>query len=388
MRSSSMVIHAQIWASAVHRDQRRQALVETMTREILLHRAAALHLINDEISLVCKGKAPSEQLLLSILATTVETRGQWQPVGRHKPIPHPFRISHMPKGWDFLMVEYNRTHIAGLFDLVARHGGLGALKSRPVAKVIAILDVLIAAMELRAPVEPWVEVDEVAGLVADLSLNVLEAEAQLAPQTELRPERRETRAPGSSLPQLQVLIGTTCLLASVLDRLQRAVAVGYALPRGKLRNINFMALVGESTALHHAIFSVPQEYAAGGPLYEPVRLVTLIFDVGVLFPQPPALGLLGRLVRMARAALEYSGCLEYVHDESAEALIWILFVVGVAATGMPERDWFTERLSWLTHSVEWSDVKELLMSYVWAPDAMDETAMDLWNEVRSYGSLL
>jgi len=384
-----MVIHAQIWASAVHRDQRRQAFVESTNREVLSHRAEALHLINEEISLVCKGKAPSEQLLLSILATTVEPRGQRQAVGMYKPIPHPFRISHMPKGWDFLMVEYNQTHTTGLFDLVAQLGGLGTLKSRQVAKVIAILDVMMAAMELRAPVERWVEVDEIASLVADLSLNVLEPEPQLELQAELRPERQETRAPGSSLSELQLLIGATSLLASVLDRLQRVVAVGYALPRGRLRNINFTALAGESTALHHAILSVPQEYAAGGPLHEPIRLVTLIFDVGVLFPQPPALGLLGRLVRMARAALEYSGCLEYIHHESADALIWILFVVGVAAIGMPERDWFTERLSWLTHSVEeWSEVKELLMSYVWAPDAMDETAMDLWNEVRNYGSLL
>jgi hypothetical protein len=45
---------------------------------------------------------------------------------------------------------------------------------------------------------------------------------------------------------------------------------------------------------------------------------------------------------------------ENIHDEGLEALIWILFVAGVAAEGTPEKAWFVERISWL---VEWQGVK-------------------------------
>jgi hypothetical protein len=50
-----------------------------------------------------------------------------------------------------------------------------------------------------------------------------------------------------------------------------------------------------------------------------------------------------------KAAFEDIG-VEQVHNGRAEALIWILFVGGVAAKGTAERVWFVERLSGL---VEW-----------------------------------
>jgi len=368
-----MVIHSSMWSTYVSLTERPQDAEECITREMLSHRGAGLRLINDELSLVCNGKAPSDALLLSILATTIEFRDMSRP-GDTNETPHPFRISHMPKGWDFLTLRYSQTHINGLFELVARRGGLGSLQNRTIAKSIAIFDMMMAAMELRSPVQPWTEIDEIASLAADKTLNVLEPESHL-----------EARAPGSSLSALQRLVGGLSPLAPVLDKLQRVVAVSYALARGRLSNINLTALSGQSTQLHHALLSVPpcQDCAASGLLYEPVRLVTLIFDVGVLFPQPPALGLLGRLVRGTKAELDRLTALAYTDDGMAEALVWVLFVAGVAATGMPEKDWFIERLSRLTQSMkQWLEVKQLLMSFVWVPDSMDEAAIDLWNEVR------
>lgn len=373
-----MVIHSSMWSTYVSLIERPQAVEKCITREMLSHRGAGLRLINEELSLVRNGKAPSDALLLSILATTIEFRDMLGPADMNEPAAHPFRISHMPKGWDFLTLRYSQAHINGLFELVARLGGLGSVQNRPIAKSIAIFDMMVAAMELRAPVQPWIEIDEIASLVADLSLNVPEPEPHL-----------ETRVPGSSLSALRELVGALSPLAPVLDKLQRVVAASCALTQGRLSNVNLMALSGESTALHHAILSVPpcQDCATSGLLYEPVRLVTLIIDVGVLFPQPPALGLLGRLVRRVKAELECLAALAYTDDDMAEALVWILFITGVAATGMPEKDWFVERLSGLTQSMkQWSEVKQLLMSFVWVPDSIDEAAMDLWIEVRCYGN--
>jgi hypothetical protein len=194
----------------------------------------------------------------------------------------------MPKVWDqsFFSVRYNRAHVGGLFALVEQRSGLDTIQDRPVSKAIATLDVLMAAMELRAPLQPWADADEIVSLVADLSLNV--------PELELH----DTRAPGSSLPALRRLLSASSLSTSVLGRLQRVFAASDALARGTLRNINLTAPGGEISALHHAALSIPpcHDYA-GGSLYKPARLVTLIFDVGILFPLPPAMGLLGRLVR-------------------------------------------------------------------------------------------
>lgn len=72
----------------------------------------------------------------------------------------------------------------------------------------------------------------------------------------------------------------------------------------------------------------------------------------------------------------------------AEALIWILFVGGAAAKGMPERAWFVKRLSTLVEwqgLTRWAEVKQLLRSVVWAVDATDEEAVDLWDDIHSHG---
>ena len=247
------------------------------------------------------------------------------------------------------------------------------ISNRVVAKTIAHLDILLAAANLRAPLEPWTEVDEPISLAGNSSLNVPE------------PEPHEIPILGTSLPVLQRLC-TSGLLVSLLERLQRIFAIRNALSRGTLRNFDPRALSVECFVLHHAILSIPPYYNdSSGSLYELVRLATLIFDVGIFFPLPPALGLLGRLVRWIRAELER---MENTHDEKVEVLIWILFLAGAAAKGLPEKVWCVEILRALVdwHGLKrWSDVKQLLRSFVWEPNAMDEPAKDLWDDIRCYG---
>lgn len=375
IRSSSMLIHAIIWGAAVHRDSQRRIQEQSNSLEVLAHRGEAVSLISNELSNVCKGNEPSDALLFSVLCTTVELGDLSPAIHINKPSAHPFRLSQLPQGWEqsFVSVRYSQVHSDGLFALVARRGGLAALQNRSIAKMISDLDVLIAAQELRAPTQAYVEVDEIASLAANLSLNVPE------------PELYENRAPGCSLPALQRLVGTSSPLALVLDRLQRLFTRSNALARGMLRNVNVLALGKEQGALHHAVLSVPSHPSgADSSLYEPVRLVTLIFDVGILFPLPPSTGVLGRIVVWMKVALQDIS-VEQIHDEMVEALIWILFVSGVAAKEMPERAWFVERLSGLVERqgiTRWVEVKNLLRSFVWMADAMDDEAIDLWDDVR------
>jgi hypothetical protein len=352
---------------------------------VLIHRGEALRLINDEVSNLREGDEPSEALIFSVLAMTPEPldtppQAMDTDTDTDKRTAYPFRLVHMPQGWErsFLRVRYSQVHHHGLFALVERRGGLEALQNRALARMISNHDVLMAAQELRAPRQPYAQVDEIASLASNPNLNVPE------------PEPYERLAPGRSLPALQHALGTFSPLASVLAGLQHSVAVDDALARGALRNTNFLALGGAKQALHHAILSVPPAPCpADGSLYEPVRLVTLIFDVGILFPLPPATGALTRLVCLMKAALEGIGLdQEQVHDGSVEALTWIHFVGGVAAKGMTERVWFVEKLSGLVERqgmTSWVEVKQLLRSFVWMVDAMDEEAMNLWDEVRCHG---
>lgn len=379
IRSSRMVIHAIICGAAAHRDSQRLTIEQSKSREVFAHRGEALRLISNELSNLREGDEPSEALIFSVLAMTAEPIDDSpQAMDIDNGTVQPFHLSHMQQGWErsFLRVRYSQVHHHGLFGLVARCGGLTALQNRALAQMISNHDVLMAAQELRPPRQPFAQVDEIASLVSDPSLNVPELEPH------------EGRAPGCSLPTLQRSLGTSSLLASVLTGLQRIVAVDEALARGTLRNTNVLALGGEKQALHHAILSVPPlPSTADRSLHEPVRLVTLIFDVGILFPLPPATGALARLVRWMKAALEDIE-MKPVRNGWTEALIWIHFVGGVAAKGMAERVWFVERLSGLMDwqgMTSWAEVKQLLRSFVWMADAMNEEAISLWDEAHCHG---
>lgn len=70
VRPSSMLLHALVWGTALYRDMQRAVEQECKSHEVLSHRSEALGLISKEVSLVCKGKIPSEALLWSIVGTT------------------------------------------------------------------------------------------------------------------------------------------------------------------------------------------------------------------------------------------------------------------------------------------------------------------------------
>ena len=194
------------------------------------------------------------------------------------------------------------------------------MQNRGLAKLISRHDALIAEQKLRALRQPFVEIDEITSLISGPSINVPE------------PELNECLAPGRLLPALERLLRTSSsLLTSALTHLHRVVAAHDALACGTLHNTNLIALTGDKAAVRHAILSVPPSpCCANGSLYETVRLVLRIFDVGILYPLPPVTGALTRLVCLLKTALEGID-VERVQDGRSEALIWIFFVGEVAA---------------------------------------------------------
>jgi len=404
--SSRMVIHASIYASTAHRDAYNPMASLSTSRDALTHRGEALRLINEEIAGFDKGQRPSETLLFAVMAMTADPFGpSIDPSETDIPTIRPFRLSKAAQGWQqlFLRIRHSKIHHDGLFLLVDMAGGLNSLQDRGVAKMISHHDVLIAVQELRAPKQPYVQLPELADLVANLSLedqkpeskshqtSISNLEIEWKPEPSPEPYTHEAWCPGSSMPALKHSLGESTPLSVLLTHLQRVIATEELLARGPLPGRDPKAsMLGHSAdkdALHHAILSVPSqpELNEKGSLYEPVRLVALAFEVGILFPLPLSFGALTRVVRWMKAAFMEIGDLKQI--EMTEALIWILFVGGVAALGIPERDWFVEKLAVAVERngmTRWTELKLLLRSFIWMDEAMDEGAMNLWDDIRFY----
>lgn len=357
--------------------------------EGLAHRGEALRLINENLSSL-QGDAnavPSDELLLSVLSMTAEVPDPEasrratarQNAGDSK---HPFRLPLMPMGWEqqFVSMRHNRMHHNALFALVERKGGLAKLGNRPIAKMISNHDVLVAALDLAPPKQPYIEVDEITRLMGDISLNVLP-----------EPEDKDEARPGALIGTL-THFGVPHNLLSLLHELDQILIFKEAVPSGLVKNLNLLTLTSRQQALHHAILSLPPQSSpsfqvppTSCTLYEPLRLVLQIFSTGILFPLPPSTGTLARLVLALKSSLDAS--LDGLPiSAQARVLIWILFVGAVAARGMEERAWFVERLAGLCEwegVARWKEVKSLVRGYVWCGDAMDEEAMEVWDDVRS-----
>lgn len=84
-----------------------------------------------------------------------------------------------------------------------------------------------------------------------------------------------------------------------------------------------------------------------------------------------------------KIALEDIGA-QQIHDGMVKVLILMLFFGGVAAKGTTDRVWYIEMLSGLMKMqvlTKWTEVKQLLWSFVWA-HILNEEAMELWDDNR------
>lgn len=381
-----MTFHAIISCVAAARDYLFNTTADGFgSLEGLAHRGEALRLINESLTALQKdaNAQPSDELLLSVLALTAEvpdSHAQGTECPQTASNKHPFRLPLMSSGWEqqFVPMRHNRMHHNALFTLIERKGGLKNIGNQSIAKMISNHDILIAALDLAPPKQPFIEVDEVTQLLGDTSLNILP-----------EPKDEDEAQRGTFIASLAAF-GVPQNLVSLLHDLHRTITYKEAVPRGLVQNLNLVALTSRQQALHHAILSLPQRdphsnLAAPIPrLYHPLRLVLHIFAVGLLFPLPPSTGALARLVLALKASLD--AALDGAPiDDRVPCLVWILFVGAIAARGMAERRWFVERLAGLCEwegVTRWKEVKGLVRGYVWCGDAMDDEGMEVWDDVR------
>jgi Fungal specific transcription factor domain len=158
-----------------------------------------------------------------------------------------------------------------------------------------------------------------------------------------------------------------------------------------LINPKIVALMNMRCEIYHRLLQQPTgvelELLTGvsQQLYECSRLASMIYAAAVIFPIPSSTGCPQRLVSLLRTAMNDLS-FENLYGNEARAMIWILFLAGVAAQGMPQRPWFAQRLRsllMLERISRWSEVKSLVMSFLWIGSVCDEGAMELWDDVAS-----
>lgn len=119
-------------------------------------------------------------------------------------------------------------------------------------------------------------------------------------------------------------------------------------------------------------------------LYEPCRLAVIIFSFLVVFPIPPVIGPFESLTE--RLLSELVGI--DIREESAmrsRVLLWISVMGAIGAIGLHERQWFVihaRGLSLRLAITDWTELKELLGSFLWFPSTNDLDGQEVWSDMQ------
>jgi hypothetical protein len=152
--------------------------------------------------------------------------------------------------------------------------------------------------------------------------------------------------------------------------------------KGTLRNPDIFAIGSMRDRAHHKLLSLPR---ANG-IYECCRLSAILFATAALFPMPRFTGVPQRLVKEIRQCFDQIGLVVLVSEGARSFFVWVLMLAGIAAEGLPERQWAEETLVVLLkvtadRVTRWSEIKEIVESFLWMEFACDRGAMKLWDNI-------
>src|ERR1700748_1380679 len=114
---------------------------------------------------------------------------------------------------------------------------------------------------------------------------------------------------------------------------------------GSLKNPDPLAISCMRCRVHHKLLSLPRSSSEAGGIYECCRLTALLFAISALFPIPRETGLPQRLIKDIKQCIDQTDLLSLVGEGTRPFYIWALMLVGVAADGLPEREWAEETLT-------------------------------------------
>jgi hypothetical protein len=123
--------------------------------------------------------------------------------------------------------------------------------------------------------------------------------------------------------------------------------------------------------------------------YECCQLTLHIFGLAVVFiDTSDAYSHLQILVTRLKTWLGRLYVYGYGTD-SADLLLWMLTLGGIAALGKPERPWFASHLAVVLHrlNITWNDAQEILERFLWQENACGTEGRELWSEAVKYSAL-
>jgi hypothetical protein len=241
---------------------------------------------------------------------------------------------------------------------------------RAVAKALSNHEIFSAALDLRKPVWPLYESDDMSVIMEDPFANVLALPID--------------RNKGSSLSSLVKQGIPTEAVETLLDMHNVSVIIE-ADPRGDLIHVNMMAVEHKRDLAHHRLLSLPIGVELVGAtdrersIYECCRLAALAYDLSMLFSVLPFSGI-KRLVLQVQRTVEMMDS-ESSFGPGANFFIWVYFVTGAAIPSQSE--WFVGRLRALLVAQRidsWAGVTSILESFLWMSEGMDKAAVDLWSK--------
>jgi hypothetical protein len=101
---------------------------------------------------------------------------------------------------------------------------------------------------------------------------------------------------------------------------------------------------------------------------------------------PRETGLPQRLIKDIKQCVDQTDLLALVSEATRPFFIWVLMLVGIAADGLPERQWAEETLTSLLlieGASRWNEVKNIVESFLWMEFACDGGAVKLWDKVAA-----
>lgn len=161
--------------------------------------------------------------------------------------------------------------------------------------------------------------------------------------------------------------------------------------QGRWSPRTFTVIIDQRNFVQHSLMSLKSKrelledgFSVQEGLYEPCRLAVIVFSFLVVFPIPPVSGPFESLTKQLLAELIEID----VRKESAlrsRMILWMWVMGAIAAIGLPERQWFLNRVQELSSRLvveSWKALQDVLQSFLWFPSTNDPDGQDVWSEMQ------
>lgn len=332
-----------------------------------------------------------EVLVTALILSTHETNVLPSIATHHNPFSPPFPDAQ----WISLYgsIIQSKAHTAGIIAIVKMRGGLDNVEWPGLADIVYWYDLSSRVQPLQ-PTNLYSA--DIIGATQDFRHPYFSPPKVSIP----RPLKARTIAPiytlaSSTIPMLGVAftadlspsLNIPPAFFTVMTSLIEYTSRLEVWSRGIEALPSIFDMTSRRNILQHSLVSLPTgaelAHPEGTPLYESLRLGTLLFSAAVIFPLPPVTGIFHNLVvRLVAAILQVSSGDGW--DGFERTCLWLCVLGGIASDEMVERRLFLEIVSNLKQRLgleTWPQAVVEMKRYLWFESACDSGGRAFWAEV-------